>query len=209
MITAGTLSMKHILTIGSALLLAAGPTIAHDGEREVPVPRGQSPEFLTPLSRDGFIDGQSDAIPEITSEAAIAFFGDLRMRVLNDATLAEQLMDAMSGPPFDQIDLENGYYVYVACSANSCGERGAVVVHGTGRIVAAELIGYRCRQGPEQGCDDMPVAYAFIDPDLSGAIAEPLFLEWAGMSFDELDEANREYFPELAPVERVLRIVTM
>lgn len=207
--TADILSTKKILTIGCALLLAAGPTIAHDGEREVPVPTGQLPEFLTPLNEAGFIVGQSDAIPEITSEAASAFFGDRRMRVLHDATLAEQLMDAISGPPFDQLDLENGYYGYVACRAHSCEERGAVVMDRTGRIVAAELIGYRCRQGLEPDCDDMPVAYAFVDADLSGTIAERVFLEWAGMSFDEVDETNREYFPELPPVERLLRIVAM
>ena len=207
------LGIRHVIggmAMTCALLCTAAPVGAQPGERLVMVPAAETaPAFLTPLSDNGFIDGRSDAIPELTEEAVVAFFGERRMRVLNDDPLADQLMTALSGPPFDRIDLGNGYYVYVACGAHSCGERGAVIMDETGRIVAAELIGYRCRKKPAPRCNDLPVAYAFIDGDLPGNIVEPVFVEWAAMSFDEVDKTNREHFPDLPPVERVLRFVRM
>ena len=205
--------MRHLIggmTMTWALLCAAVPVGAQPGERLVMVPAAETaPAFLTPLNDDGFVDGRSDAIPELTEEAVVAFFGERRMRILNDDPLADQLMTALSGPPFDRIDLGNGYYVYVACRAHSCGERGAVIMDEIGRIVAAELIGYRCRKKPAPRCDDLPVAYAFIDGDLRREVAEPVFVEWAAMSFDEVDRTNHEYFPDLPSVERVLRVVEM
>lgn len=193
----------------SVLVLAPAGIVAQTADRVVPLPTDLVPQVLTPLSDDGFVDGRSDAIPELTEEAVVAFFGERRMRILNDDRLADQLMTALGGPPFDQIDLGNGYYVSVACSIGNCGERGAVVMDGTGRIVAAELIGYRCREKPAPRCDDLPVAYGFIDGDLQRDVAEPLLVEWAAMSFDEVDRTNQEYFPDLPSVERALRVVEM
>ena len=190
-------------------MLAHAGAIAQTVDRIVPLPEDALPQFLTPPSEDGFVDGRSDEIPELSEEAIVAFFGERRMRVLSDDPLADQAMIALSGPPFDRIDLGNGYYVSVACSIGNCGERGAVVMDGTGRIVAAQLIGYRCRKKPAPRCDDLPVAYAFIDGDLPGDIVEPVFVEWAAMSFDEVDRTNQEYFPDLPSVERVLRVVEM
>ncbi len=191
------------------LMLAAASVHAQEGERIVALSDGSAPVILTPLSDGGFIDGRSDAIPELTVSAVDAFFGDRRQRILYDGTLAEQLLDALSGPPFDQIDLGNGYFVYVACKLLSCGERGAVIMDQTGRIVAAELIGYRCRQEPEPGCDDTPVAHAFIDTELDESFAESIFAEWAAMSFREIDGTNREYFPDVPPTERWLHVFNM
>lgn len=195
--------------LASVLMLAHAGAIAQTVDRIVPLPEDALPQFLTPPSEDGFVDGRSDEIPELSEEAIVAFFGERRMRVLSDDPLADQAMIALSGPPFDRIDLGNGYYVSVACSIGNCGERGAVVMDGTGRIVAAQLIGYRCRKKPAPRCDDLPVAYAFIDGDLPGDIVEPVFVEWAAMSFDEVDRTNQEYFPDLPSVERVLRVVEM
>ena len=195
--------------LASVLMLAHAGAIAQTVDRIVPLPEDALPQFLTPPSEGGFVDGRSDEIPELSEEAIVAFFGERRMRVLSDDPLADQAMIALSGPPFDRIDLGNGYYVSVACSIGNCGERGAVVMDGTGRIVAAQLIGYRCRKKPAPRCDDLPVAYAFIDGDLPGDIVEPVFVEWAAMSFDEVDRTNQEYFPDLPSVERVLRVVEM
>ena len=113
--------------LASALALSPAGAMAQTAERVVPLPEDPVPKFLTLLSDDGFVDGRSDAIPELTEEAVIAFFGERRMRILNDDPLADQLMTALGGPPFDQIDLGNGYYVSVACSIGNCGERGAVL----------------------------------------------------------------------------------
>jgi|GEM_PF-2347726 hypothetical protein len=195
--------------LASVLMLAPAGAIAQTVDRIVPLPEEPVPQILTPLSDDGFVDGRSDAIPELTEETVVAFFGERRMRILNEDTLADQLMTALSGPPFDQIDLGNGYSVYVACRAHNCGERGAVIMDKTGRIVAAGLMGYRCREEPTPACDDLPVAYAFIDGDLGKSVAEPVFVEWAAMSFDEFDRTNREHFPDLPSIERVLRVVKM
>jgi hypothetical protein len=201
--------MFQTYLMASVLVLAPAGVMAQNADRVVPLRADPVAKFLTPLSDDGFVDGRSDEIPELTEEAVVAFFGERRMRVLNDDPLADQAMIALSGPPFDRIDLGNGYYVSVACSIGNCGERGAVVMDGTGRIVAAQLIGYRCRKKPAPRCDDLPVAYAFIDGDLPGDIVEPVFVEWAAMSFDEVDRTNQEYFPDLPSVERVLRVVEM
>ena len=195
--------------MASVLVLSPAGAIAQNADRIVPLPDDPVPQFLTPPSDDGFVDGRSDAIPEPTKEAVVAFFGERRMRILNEDSLSDQLMAALSGHPFDRIDLGNGYYIHVACSLGNCGERGAVVMDGTGRIVAAELIGYRCREKPAPRCDDLPVAYAFIDGELRRRVAEPVLVEWAAMSFDEVDRTNREYFPDLPSVERVLRVVEM
>ena len=51
------------------------------------------------------------------------------------------------------------------------------------------------------------MAYAFIDGNLRGGLAEPVFIEWAAMSFDEADVMNREYFPDLRLVGRFLHVV--
>jgi hypothetical protein len=181
--------------------------VAQTAERVVPLPDDPVPQFLTPLSDDGFVDGRLDAIPELTEEAVVAFFGERSMRVLNEDRLADQLMTALGGPPFDRIDLGDGFFVSVACSIDNCGERGAVVMDETGRIVAAGLIGYRCRDDPEPGCDHMPVAYAFIDRDLQHDRAEPILTEWAAMSLKEVDTTKKEYFPGTTPIKRVLRII--
>lgn len=73
--------------------------------------------------------------------------------------------------------------------------------------LTAGMIGYRCRRKPGPGCQDLPLAYAFIDGNLRGGLAEPVFIEWAAMSFDEADVMNREYFPDLRLVGRFLHVV--
>lgn len=187
-------------------MLITAPAQAQESERTVVLSDDPVPVFLTPLSADGFIGGRSDAIPELTEAAVEAFFGDRRQRILYDGKLTAQLMDALSGPPFDQIDLGNGYFVYVACKQHSCAERGAVIMDRAGGIVAAEIIGYRCREEPEPACDDTPVAYAFIDDDFGGDFAERIFAEWAAMTFQALADTDREYLPPVPPIERVLHV---
>lgn len=70
-----------------------------------------------------------------------------------NTSLAEQLHLALGGPPDEPRRLADGNWLFTACRAHSCMEKGAIVVDARGAIVAAGLLNFRCGTG-RNPCSD-------------------------------------------------------
>jgi hypothetical protein len=117
------------------------------------------------------------------------FFGDARGDYLQpNAPLADQVAEALHGPPEDRKGLATGDWLFTACRAHSCPEKGAVIVTQTGRILAAGLMNFNCRasvQGQAK-CEKARRLDIFVRPGEADAarLIQPLDA-WARMATEQ------------------------
>lgn len=123
-------------------------------------------------------------------EAALTrFLGEVRGDYFQpNAPLADQVREALHGPPDDRKGLATGDWLFTACRARSCPEKGAVVVTQTGRILAAGLLNFHCRATPQgqTQCDKARRLDIFVRPGEAdaGRLIQPLDA-WARMATDQ------------------------
>lgn len=90
--------------------------------------------------------------------AVRAFAGQSRTEHLYDGSLLNrEMVEVLGGPPHDPVKW-NGRYIFSACRAHSCDEKGAVVLTPTGQIEALAMIWYPCagKWRSQSSCADRP-----------------------------------------------------
>jgi hypothetical protein len=92
--------------------------------------------------------------------------------------LADQAMEALGGPPDPPKRLATGSWLFTACRAHSCPEKGAAVLTPQGRILAIGLLNFRCHKAAAGGsdCDKASHLDVYVRPgELDAArLIEPL-----------------------------------
>ncbi|HZZ67558.1 MAG TPA: hypothetical protein VFE18_05240 [Phenylobacterium sp.] len=92
--------------------------------------------------------------------------------------MADQAMEALGGPPDPSKRLATGSWLFTACRAHSCPEKGAAVLTPQGRILAIGLLNFRCHKAAAGGtdCDKASHLDIYVRPgELDAArLIEPL-----------------------------------
>ena len=87
--------------------------------------------------------------------ALAAFLGKHKTEFLYDGgRLTDEAEAVLGGPPDSRIDLDQRY-LFTACRAHSCHEKGAAVVRKDGQIDAIAIVWYPCA-GPHRTGRDCP-----------------------------------------------------
>ncbi len=128
-----------------------------------------------------------------------AFVGPGKSSWLADnASRIDQMIQVLSGPPQIRQKVGDDLWLYGACRAHSCPEKGAVIVSGKGQITATAILHFACTTT----CQDnytLTIMGAEDDKTLTDAIKN-----WAQTTID--DDA-REYKtvtpPKIAKVENI------
>jgi hypothetical protein len=84
------------------------------------------------------------------------FFGPARGDYLYPGGLtSDQAREALHGPPNDAKRLAEGSWLFTACRAHSCPEKGAVILTPEGQVLAVGLLNFRCHKTAQgqAGCD--------------------------------------------------------
>lgn len=99
-----------------------------------------------------------------TERAAVEFFGERRLPIYFDATLARQFALGISGGVEEQRALADGARFVATCRPRNCEDKAAVVVDRAGRIAGAGMIGYGCRVRGDgvPPCDREASAFVFV-----------------------------------------------
>ena len=120
-------------------------------------------------------------------EAAVRrFSGDAKTEHSYDGSrLNRELIEALGGPPDHPIRWR-GYYLFAACRAHSCDEKGAAIVSPRGRIEALAMIWYPCAQKwrVEDGCSAKPRLTILIRRPTDSAMVRRL-KQWAMIALAE------------------------
>ena len=99
------------------------------------------------------------------------FFGKARADYFYaDGRLATQAIQALGGPPDEPKRLADGSWLFAACRAHSCPEKGAAILSPQGRLLAIGLLNFRCHKtAPKQvDCDQVTHLDVFVrarEPD--------------------------------------------
>lgn len=210
--------MRHrsaLVTLGCCgLLLAIGTgakSISFDGG--VPI-KGDHPAFAATLSVGGETArdlagpgcGMRNPVAcQTTNElvrapgfrrAVQSFGGKARTKALGarEALLSDVLIATLGGPPDGPIRLADGSFLFTACVAHSCTEKGAIVLTSSGSIaMAATLTNHLVNEGASG--NDWGPRYSRLDIFLTGSVsAAPPWRRpiraWAKVAYRE----NREHF---------------
>lgn len=74
-----------------------------------------------------------------------AFVGpDTSSWLANNASRIDQMIQVLSGPPQIRQKIGDDLWLYGACRAHSCPEKGAVTVTGKGKITATAILHFAC-----------------------------------------------------------------
>ena len=74
-----------------------------------------------------------------------AFLGDARASYLqHDRLVFDQAQAVLGGPPEAPSRLDDGSWLFTACRAHSCPEKGAVVFSAGGQILALGILHFAC-----------------------------------------------------------------
>jgi hypothetical protein len=154
-----------MLGVLAALLLAAAPA---------PPPSACGLTHLAGCSDTNRLVGDPDFVA-----AMKRFFDGARGdHLYPGGALADQAMQALGGPPDSPKRLAQGSWLFTACRAHSCPEKGAVVLAPQGRILAIGLLNFRCRKVEAGGtdCDKASHLDVYLRPgELDAArLIEPL-----------------------------------
>jgi len=113
-----------------------------------------------------------------------AFFGKARGSYLNDnALLSEQTEQVLSGAPDIRQHLPSGEWLFTACQAHDCGNKGAIVFDNAGEIEAVGIISFDCHRVPpgQVGCERAPELTIFVKHAF-GVAKQPYYdvlVDWA------------------------------
>ena len=105
-------------------------------------------------------------------------------------TLYAETLNLLHGPPDEPKRLSNGNYLFTACMAHSCRNKGAAIMTRSGRIVALGMIDYDDEQ---RGTETVyfPVLAIVVERQTSlTGVAEPL-KSWASA---QMARENGEFF---------------
>jgi len=103
------------------------------------------------------------------------FFGKSRGSYLaEDMLLLDQAIDVLGGPPDAPKRLANGAWLFTACRAHDCPEKGGVVLSPTGKVLAMAMLTHHCHKAPfgQSPCERGETLDVFID-HLAGSANDP------------------------------------
>jgi hypothetical protein len=105
-----------------------------------------------------------------------SFVGPSRTAYISRHSLGHQLVDALGGPPDEPRPLGKAW-LFTACVAHECDNKGAAVVERGGRIALLGLVHYNCIR--QRDCDDDPTLTLFTRDRAKRAAYAPGVIEWA------------------------------
>ncbi|WP_375271365.1 hypothetical protein [Sphingomonas sp.] len=113
-----------------------------------------------------------------------AFLGDGTASYLNrNRPVFDQAQEVLGGPPDDPVRLADRSWMFTACRAHSCAEKGAVVLTPAGRIVAVGILHFGCgaSTNPRRSCTGIPRLALYLRgaAPSSTAIARTEIETWA------------------------------
>ena len=128
-----------------------------------------------------------------------AFVGPGKSSWLADnASRIDQMIQVLSGPPQIRQKVGDDLWLYGACRAHSCPEKGAVIVSGKGQITATAILHFACTTT----CQDnytLTIMGAEDDKTLTDAIKN-----WAQTTIDDdAREFKKATPPKIAKVENI------
>lgn len=100
-----------------------------------------------------------------------AFLRGMRGSYLDhNGPVIDQAMEVLHGPPDAPKRLADGSWLFTACRAHSCTEKGAVALSGAGRIRAFGILSFNCRPVPpgQPRCDTGPTLTLFMPRTYGG-----------------------------------------
>ncbi|GAA4769360.1 hypothetical protein GCM10023219_14490 [Stakelama sediminis] len=133
-----------------------------------------------------------------------AFLGGMRGSYLfDDAPVFDQQREVLGGPPDVPQRLTNGDWLFTACRAHSCEEKGAVVLSPEGHILATGMLDFHCHKTPpyQAGCERGPTLDVFVAHHGDHRDAVAAMRRWAEAKAVELYRAEPESFAPFQGVE--------
>ena len=94
-----------------------------------------------------------------------SFLGRTRGSYLDrDGPVIDQAIEVLHGPPDPPKRLTDGSWLFTACRAHSCPEKGAVALSKTGQVLAFGILSFDCHRAPagKPRCDDGPSLTLFV-----------------------------------------------
>ena len=112
-------------------------------------------------------------------------------------TLYAEALNLLHGPPDEPKRLSNGNYLFTACMAHSCPNKGAVILTPSGRIVALGMIDY---DEAQRDFDYLPVLAIAVEKQTPlMSVSEPL-KNWAS---EQMAAQTREFF-KIGPLKPIV-----
>ncbi len=169
--------MFRLIALGVAVLLLGATTPRNVASSIAPAKERCSFARLKACDNTNELVGNPDF-----ERALIRFFGAHATDRINylyaHGQLISQARDVLGGPPDDRHDLANGAYLFTACRAHSCTEKGAVAIGAQGDIIAVAMVSFHCGYAATI-CSDGPFLDIFIRNPQSSDDARTAIANWA------------------------------
>lgn len=119
-------------------------------------------------------------------EAGIrSYFGGQKAYLFwKGATIADQVIAGLGGPPDQLVRLDEDTVLASACRAHSCMEKAAVVIDCPSKVVAVGVVHYCSANKP--GCVEQPELTLYLDG--RNQLAHRALKEWAAKELGEKSE---------------------
>ncbi|MDR3441316.1 hypothetical protein [Telmatospirillum sp.] len=109
------------------------------------------------------------------------------------AKASQDMERVLDGPPLDRVDLPGNLYLFSACQAHNCDEKGAVVTGRDGSIIATGILHY-----PKYPA---PTLTLFIRDQQDRALVEPALTNWAQSQLDAIHALVNEPKQAITDIE--------
>jgi hypothetical protein len=177
--------MRVSLLCGTAVLLFLAAPVSADGAH-------------CSLKNLGACENTNELIWNKGFERALAaFIGNRETEYLYEGgRLTDEVTEVLGGPPDEPIDFD-GRYLFTACRAHSCTEKGAAVLRKDGQIDAVAVVWYPCagKNRIDQKCGYSATLSIFMRDPTDAILIERL-KAWINAEF-------AKYEPGLLPRERL------
>ena len=123
----------------------------------------------------------------------------------SSASLSEDLLDTLGGPPDEPVKLADGNYLFTACVAHSCTEKGAIVLTPSGSVVAAAMLtNHFTKTVGMQPADAYSRLDFFVRVRASRETAwHRAILKWAKAAYRDNRSVDSKYWSSLGLTESV------
>lgn len=143
------------------------------------------------------------------SRALAAFASGARTNFFDrrNASLVDDLFAVLGGPPDAPRRLSDGSYLFTACRAHDCPQKGAVILSERGDIHAAAMITEKSRKTK----DDLIFHLSFdvfVRNDRLSPVWRSALEQWANAASEEWLESSRRYKIRTAGMQRHMWLIT-
>lgn len=132
------------------------------------------------------VDGQRPPPIPLVYKSLRSNFGSISGNyVVPGKSVADQIIEALTGPRAPVERLGNGEYLLSGCRLHSCDEKAALIFLQSGEVVTVGLINFHCRRARTsrkaldgETCDREPKFDVFMHPTASGTDALQRLEKW-------------------------------